>query len=246
MEGVTAGYGGPPVITEVSLGVARGAIAAVVGPNGAGKSTLLKAAIGELTVTAGVVTLDGNPVTNLPIDELARKGLGYVPQSRDVFDPLTVRENLEMGGYLLSRTQMADRMAEVLDVFVILKRLLGRRAGLLSGGERKVAAIARVLMLGPSVLILDEPTAGLSPKLSSELLTQHVRGLADRGVAVLLVEQKVVDALAISDWAYVLANGKVRLSKPAAELAGRQDLTDVYLGTGEPDLDDAVEANTRV
>ena len=129
-------------------------------------------------------------------------------------------------------------MAEVLDIFGILKRLMGRRAGLLSGGERKIAAIARVLMLRPSVLILDEPTAGLSPKLSSELLTQHVRGLADRGVAVLLVEQKVVDALAISDWAYVLANGRVRLSKPAAELAGRQDLTDVYLGTGEPDLDD--------
>jgi len=245
LEDVTAGYGGPPVITDVSLGVAKGAIAAVVGPNGAGKSTVLKAAIGELSVTSGAITLGGELITNLPIDALARKGLGYVPQSRDVFDPLTVRENLEMGGYLLNGAEMRDRMAEVLSIFGILERLMGRRAALLSGGERKVTAIARVLMLRPSVLILDEPTAGLSPKLSSELLTEHVRGLANRGVAVLLVEQKVVDALAIADWAYVLANGRVRLSARASELVGRQDLTDVYLGMSESGGDGTIKAGAQ-
>ncbi|MBF6605127.1 MAG: ABC transporter ATP-binding protein [Chloroflexi bacterium] len=230
VSGVTAGYGPTPTIVDMSASVGHGEVACIIGPNGAGKSTFLKAIVGMLRATSGSVTLGGADITNLAPERLARRGVGYVPQVNDIFDPLTVAENIEMGGYLLRSAEVRDRMAGVLAVFPALGEMLGRRALKLSGGERKMLAIARVLMLEPEVLILDEPTANLSPKLATVLLRDHVRRLADAGTAVLLVEQRAAAALEISDWAYVMVSGTASLDGSARELLARRDFGQVFLG----------------
>jgi branched-chain amino acid transport system ATP-binding protein len=230
LAGIAAGYGAAPVISDVSLTVGAGEIVAVVGPNGAGKSTLLKTVLGILHPSRGSISLDGQRIDRLSTTKVARRGIGYVPQVRDVFEPLTVRENLEMGGYTIRRGEIAARLDEVFAVFPELSVMAGRMAGYLSGGERKLLAMGRVLMRRPGLLVLDEPTAGLAPKLAQELLTRHVTGLATGGTAVLLVEQHTRDALAIAHWAYVMASGQVRLAGPAAEVANRADLGDIFLG----------------
>jgi ABC-type branched-subunit amino acid transport system ATPase component len=229
---ITAGYGGVPVVREVSITVGRGEIVAIIGPNGAGKSTLLKSLVGNLSVTAGHVLLAGHEVTNHPPEELARRGVGYVPQVGDIFGPLTVAENLEMGGYLLRPGEVRRRMEEVCQVFPALSAMLGRRAEKLSGGERKMLAIARVLMLDPDVVILDEPTANLSPRLADSLLREQVRRLADLGKSVLLVEQRARAAMAVADWTSVMVSGGVRLEGSPADLAGREDFEELFLGAG--------------
>jgi ABC-type branched-subunit amino acid transport system ATPase component len=155
-----------------------------------------------------------------------------VPQVNDIFEPLTVLENLEMGGYLLSNAKIRARVAEVGDVFPQLPPLLKRRADKLSGGERKMLAIARVLMLDPKVLILDEPTANLSPKLADSLLSEHVKRLAGVGKAVLLVEQRARAALKIADWTSVLVSGQTRLEGRPDELLKREDFEELFLGAG--------------
>ena len=230
IEGVAAGYGRVPVVAEVSMGAASGEIVAVVGPNGAGKSTLLKAVVGHIPVMHGRVVLGSEDVTNLRSDRLTRKGIGYVPQTNDVFDTLTVAENLQMGGYLLPRRQVAERMEEVLATFPALRLMLDRTAHKLSGGERKMVAIGRVLMLRPRVLVLDEPTSNLSPELARVVLRDHVARLADTGAAVLLVEQKAIEALEISHWAYVMVAGRTELDGPAADVLHRPDIGEIFLG----------------
>jgi ABC-type branched-subunit amino acid transport system ATPase component len=205
---------------------------AVIGPNGAGKSTLLKSLVGILRVSEGRILLGETDVTNHTPEDLARRGVGYVPQVNDIFEPLTVLENLEMGGYLLSGAQIRTRVGEVGNVFPQLPPLLKRRADKLSGGERKMLAIARVLMLDPRVLILDEPTANLSPKLADSLLTEHVKRLAGVGKAVLLVEQRARAALKIADWTSVLVSGQTRLEGRPDELLRRQDFEELFLGAG--------------
>ena len=231
-EGVTSGYGGVPVIRDVSISVGPAEIVAVIGPNGAGKSTLLKSLVGILHVTSGRVILGEDDVTNRPTEELARRGVGYVPQVNDIFEPLTVHENLEMGGYLLSGSQLRDRIRDVSDVFPALLPMLKRRADKLSGGERKMLAIARVLMLDPNVLILDEPTANLSPKLADNLLREHVTRLANGGKAVLLVEQRARAAMQIASWTSVLVSGTTRLEGRPADLLRREDFEELFLGAG--------------
>jgi ABC-type branched-subunit amino acid transport system ATPase component len=230
LEQLAAGYGGAAVVADVSLQVGRGEVVAVVGPNGAGKSTLLKAITGEIPVLAGRVSLDGTDLARLRADRRARRGIGYVPQSRDVFDTLTVADNLRIGGYLLPKTAIGPKMAEVLDIFPALSQMQDRIAGRLSGGERKMLAIARTLMPGPILLILDEPSANLSPEMAKKVLSEQVRRLAETGIGVLLVEQKVFEALAVADWAHVLVAGQPRMAGPPAELLARQDLRDVFLG----------------
>ncbi|MFZ2033351.1 MAG: ABC transporter ATP-binding protein [Candidatus Dormiibacterota bacterium] len=234
IRGITAGYGGPPIVTNLDMDVARGQVVAVVGPNGAGKSTLLKAILGIARVEAGRVELNGADVTGLPLEKLARLGIGYVPQVDDVFDGLRVRENLDMGGYLFSKGERAERMERALTVFPQLRPRLNRYVETMSGGERKMTAIARVLMLDPSVLILDEPTAGLSPELSKAVLETQVRALGDLGKAVLLVEQKAVAALGISDWAYMLVRGEVVMSADAQEVLAKPDMREIFLGAAAP------------
>ena len=230
IDRLAAGYGGTPVIEGVSIRVGRAEVVAVIGPNGAGKSTLLKAIIGEIPALAGTVSLNGTDLARLRADRRTRLGIGYVPQSRDVFDALTVTENLMVGGYRLGAKQLGPKMAEVIDVFPALGQMRDRIAGRLSGGERKMLAIARSLMVEPSLLILDEPSANLAPDLAKEVLAGHVRRLADTGTGVLLVEQKVFEALGVADWAHVLVAGQPRMDGRPSDLLERPDLRDVFLG----------------
>ncbi|MFZ0918745.1 MAG: ABC transporter ATP-binding protein [Candidatus Dormiibacterota bacterium] len=229
-EGITAGYGGVPVIQDVSLSVGPGEIVAIIGPNGAGKSTLLKALVGILRVTSGRIMLGDEEVTNRRPEQLARRGVGYVPQVQDIFEPMTVLENLEMGGYLLPAATIRARVPEVVEVFPALRPMLKRRADKLSGGERKMLAIARVLMLDPKVLILDEPTANLAPQLADKLLREQVNGLGALGKAVLLVEQRARAALEIAAYTSVLVSGSIRMEGQPGELLDRQDFEELFLG----------------
>jgi ABC-type branched-subunit amino acid transport system ATPase component len=231
-EGVTAGYGGDPVIHAVSVRAEPREVVSIVGPNGSGKSTLLKSLVGVLRVSAGTVMVGDRDVTNLPPEEVARAGVGYVPQVDDVFAPLTVRENLEMGGYLLPRKQVSAHVEQVLAVFPRLGSMLGRPAGKLSGGERKMLAMGRVLMLEPAVFLLDEPTANLAPAIARSLLDEHVRRLAEGGATVLIVEQRAKAVLAISDRTYVLGGGRLQLEGTPAELSASPDFVRSFLGGG--------------
>ncbi len=245
-ERITSGYGGVPVIRDISISVGPGEIVAIIGPNGAGKSTLLKALVGILRVSSGRVLVGESDVTNRAPEELARRGVGYVPQVNDIFEPLTALENLEMGGYLLRTNQVRERVDQVASVFPALPPLLKRRADKLSGGERKMLAIARVLMLDPKVLILDEPTANLSPKLADALLREHVTRLAGLGKAVLLVEQRARAALQIASWTSVLVSGETRLEGRPAELLHREDFEELFLGGGvTAGKQDAVEEESE-
>lgn len=231
-EGVTAGYGGDPVIHAVSVRAEPREVVSIVGPNGSGKSTLLKSLVGVLRVSAGTVMVGDRDVTNLPPEEVARAGVGYVPQVDDVFAPLTVRENLEMGGYLLPRKEVSAHVEQVLSVFPRLGSMLGRPAGKLSGGERKMLAMGRVLMLEPAVFLLDEPTANLAPAIARSLLDEHVRRLAEGGATVLIVEQRAKAVLAISDRTYVLGGGRLQMEGTPAELSASPDFVRSFLGGG--------------
>jgi ABC-type branched-subunit amino acid transport system ATPase component len=229
-QGITAGYGGDPVIRDITVQTSPGEVVSLVGPNGSGKSTLLKSLVGVVRVSAGTVRVGDRDVTNAAPEEVARAAVGYVPQVDDVFAPLTVRENLEMGGYLLPRKEIAGHVERVLEVFPRLRGMLGRSAGKLSGGERKMLAMGRVLMLDPGVFLLDEPTANLAPQVATALLTEHVRTLAASGAAVLIVEQRARAVLAISDRTYVLGGGEVRMAGTPAELSASPDFVTSFLG----------------
>jgi len=232
---VTAGYGDAAIVTEVDVDVNPGQVVAVVGPNGAGKSTLLKAILGIARLISGRVELNGKDVTGLPLPQLARLGIGYVPQLDDVFEALRVRENLDMGGYLFPARVRAVRMESTLEVFPQLRSKLNRFVETLSGGERKMTAIARVLMLDPSVLLLDEPTAGLSPELSRQVLEEQIRTLGKHGKAVLLIEQKAVAALGIADWAYMMVGGRVVMSARGVDVLAKPEMREIFLGAKAPD-----------
>lgn len=231
-EAVSAGYARSPVVHEVSISVAAGEVVAIVGPNGSGKSTLLKAIVGVVQVLSGSVLIGERNVTGWASDRVARIGVGYVPQVDDVFAPLTVRENLEMGGYLLPAHDTGARIEHVLSVFPRLRRMLGRRAAKLSGGERKMLAMGRALMLAPALVVLDEPTANLAPKIAATVLHDHVRQLAATGASVLVVEQRARAVLEISDRAYVLGGGRVQMQGTPAELAASGDFVESFLGGG--------------
>ncbi len=230
IENLSAGYGGAPIVNGASASVGLGEIVTIVGPNGAGKSTFLKAIVGMIPAMSGRVMLGDEDVTNMRANDLAKRGLGYVPQVNDVFDTLSVTDNLEMGGYLLASTEVPRRVEAVLEVFPALKKMLKRTASKLSGGERKMLAMARVLMLEPRMLVLDEPTSNLSADRSRVLLEDHVSRLGKTGTAVLIVEQKALAALTVSDWAYVMAGGSVRVSSAAKDLLARADIGEVFLG----------------
>jgi len=231
VAGLTAGYvRDAPIIFGIEISAGLGEIVAVVGPNGAGKSTLMKAIAGQVEVFEGRVRLGADDVTGLRGDQLARRGLGYVPQVRDVFPTLTVLENLEMGGYLLPRREVAGRVEAVIEVFPALGAMRSRIAGRLSGGERKMLAIGRVLMLRPSLMILDEPTANLSPALAHQVLETQVRAVAQAGAGVLLVEQRAAEALSIADWAHVMVAGRIDVAGAGSELLAREDVGELFLG----------------
>lgn len=230
IDGVSVGYGNHAVIREVSLSVAAGEIACVVGPNGAGKSTLLRGITRDAELLAGRVLLGGEDISRTAANELVGRGLAWVPQLDDVFTTLTVRENLELGGYVLPRRAVTRRVDEVLDVFPLLHDLADRVAGRLSGGERKLLAIARALMPQPTALLLDEPTAGLSPEMTELVLRVHVAELGQRGVAVVLVEQRALEAIEVATHVHVMVAGLVRVSRPASEVRDWDELARMFLG----------------
>ncbi len=229
---LSAGYDGRAIVSDITVEALPGKVVSVVGPNGSGKSTLLKALVGVVRVLEGRVKIAEQDITNLAPEEVAKLGVGYVPQIDDVFPPLSVKENLEIGGYLLSRHEIPDRIDAVLTFFPRLKGMMSRKAGKLSGGERKMLAMGRVLMLSPSVLVLDEPTANLAPMVATQLLEEFVRGFADHGSTVLLVEQRAKAALRISDWTYVLGGGRVVLQGAPKDLEGNPDFVESFLGGG--------------
>ncbi|MGI9184687.1 MAG: ABC transporter ATP-binding protein [Solirubrobacteraceae bacterium] len=228
LDAITAGYGGAPVVSEVSLRARAGQITAIVGPNGAGKSTLLKALLGIIRASSGTVLLEGADVTGMATEKLVRCGISYVPQVANVFPSLTVRENLEMGGYCRG-SGMQQRVDELCDLFPDLTGALKRTAGTLSGGQRSMLAMARGLMLDPTLLVLDEPSAGLSPMFQG-LLWEQIAKIAATGVGILVVEQNTRRTLKHADWAYVMVLGRNQLDGPARELAVDKSVIDLYLG----------------
>jgi branched-chain amino acid transport system ATP-binding protein len=227
-EALTAGYGGPPIIEDISLRVRAGKITAIVGPNGAGKSTLLKALSGVLRVSRGEVYIQGQKTTNTPPEKLVKRGLGYVPQVSNIFPDLTVRENMEMGAYTRRRGVDA-RIDELCELFPDLGTSLRRRAGMLSGGQRSMLAMARALMLKPAVMLLDEPSAGLSPLLQSTLWEQIER-ISATGVGICVVEQNTRRTLRHAHWGYILVLGRNRLDGPAEELLHDESVVELYIG----------------
>ncbi|MHB1986802.1 MAG: ATP-binding cassette domain-containing protein [Acidimicrobiales bacterium] len=235
---LTAGYSRTPIIEDVTLEVCCGEVVLIAGPNGAGKSTLVKAIVGELPRLAGRVSVLGTDVTDKPSAELTRVGVAYVPQQDDVFLSLSVRDNLLLGGYLLSRKERQGRLEQRLSEYPALAAAHSRTARTLSGGQRKTLALARALMLDPKVVILDEPTAGLSPKVAAEVLKEVIWPLAELGRAVLMVEQRVSDAVRIADRIDVLVSGRIVLSEPAVVFSKREDAGRWLMGAIGEVLDD--------
>jgi branched-chain amino acid transport system ATP-binding protein len=229
-DGVTAGYlPGVDILRGVDLTLADGEMIGIIGPNGAGKSTLIKAIFGLVPVRTGTVTLRGEDISNLPAHELVALGVGYVPQRANVFPSLTVEDNLRMGLYLDPKA-WDERLAAVVEIFPLLADRSDQRAGYLSGGERQMVAIGRALMMDPSVLLLDEPSAGLSPA-NQDLVFERVRGIADSGVSIIMVEQNARRCLQIADRAYVLDQGRNAYTGSGYELLHDPKVIDLYLGT---------------
>lgn len=227
---LTAGYNDIPVTTEISLSMGKGEIVALLGPNGAGKSTLLKALVGEARVFSGSALLLGEDVTGLSPERLAKMGLGYVPQNDNVFPSLTVRENLEMGAFLAPHRRVGEKIEGILRKFPPLRPLIHRKVSHLSGGERRLVAIGRALILSPEVLVLDEPTANLSPGNAHSVLTDYVTQVAEAGTGVLLVEQRAKEALQIAHRACLMSAGRIEISGTPGALIEREDIGRLFLG----------------
>jgi len=228
LESVTAGYTDENIIHEVTMEVEVGEIVSIIGPNGSGKSTLMKSVFGLTRMRGGRVRFQGQDVTGKRPDELVRLGLAYVPQERNVFSSLTVKENLEMGGVSLSG-EMDERLGSVLGLFPKLAERLSQRAGTLSGGEQKMLAVGRAMVNKPSLLMLDEPSAALSPKVMGQLFAE-IEEINRRGVTILVVEQNARRALAISNRGYILEMGRNRFQGPAKSLLDNPEVCSLYLG----------------
>ncbi len=227
---VTAGYlPGVDILKGVDVTLNDGELIGIIGPNGAGKSTLVKAIFGLVAVRSGTVTLRGDDISNQRAHELVGRGVGYVPQRANVFPSLTVADNLRMGLYLNLRA-WDERLAAVSELFPLLGERGDQKAGLLSGGERQMVAIGRALMMDPSVLLLDEPSAGLAP-MAQDLVFDRVRIIADSGVSIIMVEQNARRCLQIADRAYVLDNGRNAHEGSGHDLLHDPKVVDLYLGT---------------
>jgi branched-chain amino acid transport system ATP-binding protein len=229
-EEVTAGYlPGIDILTGCELTLAEGEFVGIIGPNGAGKSTLLKSLFGLVNIRSGSVRLRGEDITNLAANKLVSKGVGYVPQTNNVFPSLTIEENLEMGLYLASK-QFKARFAYVADLFPLLADRRKQRAGGLSGGERQMVAMGRALMMQPTVLLLDEPSAGLSPALQDEAFLR-AREINAAGVSIVMVEQNARRCLQICHRGYVLDQGRNAYTGPGQQLLHDPKVIELYLGT---------------
>ena len=228
-ENMTGGYGsGADILHGCTLAVEKGEIAVIVGPNGAGKSTAMKAVFGMLNLREGAVRLNGEDITKLTPQARVGKGMGFVPQTSNIFTSLTVEENLEMGAFI-RRDDFADTMAQVYELFPILKEKRLQAAGELSGGQRQQVAVGRALMTQPKVLMLDEPTAGVSPIVMDELFDRIIE-VARTGIPILMVEQNARQALAIADKGYVLVQGRNRFTDTGAALLADPEVRKSFLG----------------
>jgi len=222
------GYGAGEILKGCTISVERGQIAVIVGPNGAGKSTAMKALLGMLSVLQGKVHLDGEDITRLSTQQRVQRGMAFVPQTHNVFISLTVEENLEMGAYL-RRDEISGTMEQVYDLFPVLKEKRLQPAGELSGGQRQQVAVGRALMTQPSLLMLDEPTAGVSPIVMDELF-DRILEVKKTGVAILMVEQNARQALAIADQGFVLVTGENRFTDSGQALLANSEVRRSFLG----------------
>ena len=230
LEEVVAGYGGFTVLNGASLLAARGAITTIIGPNGAGKSTVFKTVFGLLPARSGRVVFDGREVTNFTPRRLLELGVSYVPQGRNIFPELSVRHNLELGATSVAgRVDVAARIESVMDRFPMLRERAGAQASTLSGGQQKLLEIARGLLLEPKLMLIDEPSIGLSPLLVRETF-DILRQLRARGVSILMVEQSAKRALEVSDFGVVLELGRVRMHGKASELLADPRVGQLFLG----------------
>ena len=227
-EKIVVGYGGPPIVQDAAAWVESGQISVILGPNGAGKSTLAKAIIGLLKLSSGHIYLDGQDVTGLAPHQLVRLGVGYLPQLMNVFDEMTVLENLQMGA-LTYPGDFGKRLGEVSELFPDLPGIYKKKAGQLSGGQQRMVALARVLMVDPKVIILDEPTAGLSPLYATRVWEQIVR-IRSHGVGLLVVEQNARTAMEHADYVFVMSDGRNYISGAASEIAGRGEVAAILVG----------------
>ena len=227
-EAMTGGYGDADILHNCTIGVDEGEIAVVVGPNGAGKSTAMKAVFGMLGLRSGRVMMDGEDITALKPQERVRKGMGFVPQTNNVFPSLTVLENLEMGAFVRA-DNVADTLFQVLELFPVLREKADQPAGELSGGQRQQVAVGRALMTQPKVLMLDEPTAGVSPIVMDELFDRIIE-VARTGIAILMVEQNAKQALHIADKGFVLVQGRNRYTDTGQALLADNNVRKAFLG----------------
>ena len=227
-EKMTGGYGGPDIITSCTVNVDRGEIVAILGPNGAGKSTAMKAMLGLLNLKSGKVTIDGKDISKLTPQDRVKEGIAFVPQTRNVFTGLSVQENLEMGAYLREE-RFEEIIDEIYELFPILKEKKSQLVGELSGGQRQQVALGRALMIKPSVLMLDEPTAGVSPIVMDELF-DHILKVKKTNVAIIMVEQNAKQALSIADRGYVLVTGENKFSGTGKELLNDPEVRRSFLG----------------
>ena len=225
---MTGRYGGADILKGCTISVDSGEIAVIVGPNGAGKSTAMKAMFGMLDLRAGSVLLNGEDITSLPPQHRVQRGMGFVPQTQNVFTSMTVEENLEMGGFIRG-DDFSDTIEEIYNLFPVLREKRAQPAGELSGGQRQQVAFGRALMTQPKVLMLDEPTAGVSPIVMDELFDRII-DVARTGIAILMVEQNAKQALAIADRGYVLVQGENRYTDSGAALLANPDVRRAFLG----------------
>ena len=227
-KNLTGGYGGIDIIHSCSFEVNRGEIVSILGPNGAGKSTAMKAMLGMLELSSGEVTVEGKDISKLNTQKRVKLGVSFVPQTKNVFTEMTVEENLEMGGFLRDVTYR-ETIDEIYDLFPILPEKKNQIVGELSGGQRQQVAIGRALMIKPSVLMLDEPTAGVSPIVMDELF-EHILKIKEKNVAILMVEQNARQALNVSDRGYVLVMGENKYSGSGKELLNDTEVRKSFLG----------------
>jgi len=227
-ENLVGGYGGENILNDCSVSVNKGEISVIVGPNGAGKSTAMKAMLGMLKLSQGKVFLDGKDISNFSPQDRVASGISFVPQTMNIFDELTVKENLEMGAYL-REDDLDETFEEMYSLFPILHKKKEQMAVELSGGQRQQVAVGRALMTRPTVLMLDEPTAGVSPVVMDELFDKII-DIKNTGVAIIIVEQNAKQALNIADYGYVLVAGKNKFTGKGSELLNDTEVRKAFLG----------------